>query len=296
VIRVWAASTDYTKDVTIGPATLSAASTTLRKLRNTARFALGNLYDFDPAVDLVAHGELPQAERYLLHRLHTLSGELTAAYDELNFAKAQALLMTLANTELSSFYFEVVKSRLYCAAPGAPNRRAAQSALYHALDVLTKALAPIAPFCAEDIAHHRPLTFGSSPDGLSVFQDGWLAPPDAWRDPELEATWQLLLELRGSVMAALDVARKSKLIGSPLEARAELRLQAGSTMAAAVNSLPHEELVELLMVSACTVQVEQSCQDDCSVRVDVAHGSKCARCWHIVEAVDEESLCCKCTP
>ena len=113
VIRVWAASTDYTRDVVIGPTTLAAASSTLRKLRNTARFALGNLHDFDPAVHSVPVSELPPLERFMLHRLDVMSKELTAAYDELNFAKVQTLLMQLSTSDLSAFYFDVIKDRLY---------------------------------------------------------------------------------------------------------------------------------------------------------------------------------------
>ena len=321
VIRVWAASTDYTRDVVIGPTTLAAASSTLRKLRNTARFALGNLHDFSAAADLVPTDELPALERYMMHQFAAVSEDLTAAYDDLNFAKVQTLLMQLTSVELSAFYFDVVKDRLYCDKPDAPRRRAAQTVIYHALSLLTKAIAPIAPFTAEDVVEHLPRQLKGPKH--TAFRDGWVAPGEDWRDGPLAAQWavrcsffsptlllaaktshlvrnsQILTQVRNeAVTAALDAARKQTLIGSSLEARVILRVPAGSLVADAMATLTTDELAELFIVSQASVLLTEpssaSQPETCSilgmpdgssvaVGVDVAAavGSKCDRCWRV---------------
>lgn len=311
VIRVWAASTDYTRDVVIGPTTLAAASSTLRKLRNTARFALGNLHDFDPAMHSVPVSELPPLERFMLHRLDVMSKDLTAAYDELNFSKVQTLLMQLSTSDLSAFYFDVIKDRLYCDQPDTYRRRSAQTVLQHALDMLTKAVAPIAPFTAEDVVEHLPQTLagaGMEPDeARTAFRDGWLAPGKDWGDDALAQQWEALLQVRSEVVSALDVAQKDKLFGSSLEAEVEITIPADSALAEIIGTVTPEELAELFIVSHCAVRLSDSADavrgdssDDhgvstsavkrdapggagvaMAVRVTTASGAKCGRCWRV---------------
>ncbi|ETV96703.1 isoleucine-tRNA ligase, variant [Aphanomyces invadans] len=178
-LRYWVASTDYTSQVGIGPNTMIKISDHVRKVRNTARFLLANLNDFDPRIDSVAYSDMTSLDQYMLHVLHDLQAEITDGYETFAFNKVQQAIAHFIATDLSAFYMEACKDRLYCEAPADPFRRSAQTVLDVALETITKAIAPVVCHTAEDIRLHRLAQFTNAmlndvPG--SVFLEGWFEP------------------------------------------------------------------------------------------------------------------------
>jgi isoleucyl-tRNA synthetase len=230
VLRVWAASTDYTRDIRIGATSIAAASDNLRKLRNTCRFLLGNLADFKPERHAVAEDLLANIDRWMFSKLRQASHDITAGYEQRKLARVVKTLVQLAVVDLSALYFDVAKDRLYCDGTDSHSRRSVQTVLHLALYVLVGGMAPIMPFTAEDCFAHTPVALRppplatGAPDsvfcvGLSksalagcrvlplrpACLSGWLRmdslPPSA--DGPFDAWWEVLLALRGGVNVAL---------------------------------------------------------------------------------------------
>jgi isoleucyl-tRNA synthetase len=215
VIRLWAASVDYNGDVPIGKTILAQMSDVSRKIRNTARFLLSNLFDFDPAKDIVPYADLPESDRYILHRLSEVTKDITEAYDKFQFSRFFQTIQNFCTVDLSNFYLDIAKDRLYISAANSPRRRSCQTVLMYCLEMITKAIAPVLSHTAEDIWQHLPYPVPHQ----SVFQAGWFTAHDEWHKPELATKWEYLREVRSEVNKVLETARTGKLIGAPLEAK-----------------------------------------------------------------------------
>lgn len=215
VLRLWVSSVDYSSDVPLGKNILKQMADIYRKIRNTARFLLGNLHDFDPAKDAIAYQDLPELDRYMLHRMTEVFAEVTDAFETYQFFRFFQTVQNFCVVDLSNFYLDIAKDRLYISAANSPRRRSCQTVLAIALENLAKAIAPVLCHMAEDIWQNLPYATPYK----SVFQAGWVQLKDEWKRPEISALWQKLRQVRSEVNQVMEIARQNKAIGSSLEAK-----------------------------------------------------------------------------
>ena len=215
VLRLWVSSVDYSSDVTLSKNIVKQMADIYRKIRNTARFLLGNLYDFDPQRDAVPYEELPDLDKYMLHRMTEVFAEVTDAFESYQFFRFFQTVQNFCVVDLSNFYLDSGKDRLYISAGNAYRRRSCQTVLAIAVENLARAIAPVLCHTAEDIWQNLPY----STPYKSVFQSGWLRIEAEWHNPELAQFWQALREIRDPVNQVLESARQNKMLGSSLEAK-----------------------------------------------------------------------------
>jgi isoleucyl-tRNA synthetase len=213
-------SVDYATDVLIGPNILKQLSDASRKIRNTARFLLGNIHDFDPAKDAVAYAELPELDRYMLHRMSVVMNEITEAFDRYQFFKFFQLVQNFCIVDLSNFYLDIAKDRLYISAPDSFRRRSCQTVLAIILENLARSIAPVLCHMAEDIWQYLPYKTPYK----SVFESGWVKLDPQWLQPDLALTWDKIRDLRTDINKVMEQARTDKAIGSSLEAKVLLQV------------------------------------------------------------------------
>ena len=286
ILRLWVASTDFTEDQRIGPDVLKSAVDLYRKLRNTLRFTLANLAGFTES-ERLAVTEMPELDRWVLHRLAELDALVREGFSAYDFARVFHTLASFCNTDLSSFYFDIRKDALYCDAPNSKRRRAARTVLDEIFSRLTAWLAPILCFTAEEVWLTR---FPSETD--SVHLRTFPETPKGWRDDALAKRWERLRTLRRVVTGALEIARRDKLIGASLEAAPALYLdnEADRTLVAGID------LAELAITSDAQVLPGPAPADafrlpdvaGAAAVVRLATGEKCARCWMILPDVDSD--------
>ncbi|HEX5184312.1 MAG TPA: isoleucine--tRNA ligase [Allosphingosinicella sp.] len=277
ILRLWVASTDYFEDVRIGKEVLATTTDAYRKLRNTFRYLLGALADFDEA-ERVGPEDMPELERWVLHRLAELDAELRDAVDGFDFNRATRAIMAFANDDLSAFFFDIRKDSLYCDAPGSPRRRACRTVLDILFHALVRWLAPFLCFTAEEAWETR------YPGHGSVHLLEWPEIDADWRDEALGARWALVRASRETVTERIEPLRREKIIGSSNEAKVLMpRVELDLT------GLDADELKEIYIVSA----VEPS--DDETIEVARTETLKCGRCWrHLPEVSEEGGLCGRC--
>jgi isoleucyl-tRNA synthetase len=215
ILRLWISSVDYTHDMPLGKNILKQLNDVRGKIRNTARFLLGNLHDFNPETDRVAYLDLPELDRYMLHRITEVFAEVTTAYETYEFSRFFQTVQNFCVVDLSNFYLDIAKDRLYISSANALRRRSCQTVLAIALENLAKAIAPVLSHLAEDIWQFLPYATPYQ----SVFQAGWVTLEDTWSQPELAQNWQKLRTLRTEANKVLEQARTAKDIGSSLEAK-----------------------------------------------------------------------------
>ena len=281
LLRLWVAAGDYREDVRISEEILGQLVEAYRRIRNTARFLLGNLYDFDPASDALPHARLPELERWALHRTHALLERCRAAYEAFEFHLIYHALNNFCSVDLSSFYLDVRKDRLYCERPGGPERRSTQTALFGILDVLVRLMAPLLSFTAEDIWGHMP----GRERAPSVFLGGLPEPPAAWRDEQLAARFERLLAVRAAVTKAIEEARQAGVVKQSSEARVVLGVEQGDGLAELLAAQA-AELPALFLTAAVTVGDDGRAPASpvlagLRVAVERASGKKCPRCWNV---------------
>jgi isoleucyl-tRNA synthetase len=277
ILRLWAASTDYFEDVRIGKEVLATTTDGYRKLRNTFRYLLGALADFDEA-ERVAPREMPELERWVLHRLAELDAELKAATNDFEFNRYVRLLTAFANEDLSAFFFDIRKDSLYCDAPTAPKRRAYRTVLDTVFHALVRWLAPVLCFTAEEVWLTRYREAGS------VHLLEWPEIDSGWRDEALGAKWALVRASREQVTEAIEPLRREKVIGSSLEARLLVPRDEENAI-----DLDEDTLKEVYIVS------ELEAGDTDRIEVTRTERLKCGRCWrHMPEVEDEGGLCGRC--
>jgi isoleucyl-tRNA synthetase len=276
VLRLWVASQEFTEDVRISETILARLSEAYRKLRNTFRYALGNLSDFDPATDALPAGELLEMDQWILLQSESLVKQCRAWYDELAFHKVYHAVYDFSITELSSLYFDVIKDRLYTAAPRSRARRSAQTVLYRLTYALVRLLSPILTFTTEEVWGHIRKAAGEAESvHLSLLPEpGELTQGLTSQHRKRAKNWDRLMEVRDTVLKSLEAARQEKFIGAPLEAC--LHLRAGGDLHALLQQHA-ADLPALFIVSQ--VQVESQPDHVLSVHVARAAGVKCERCW-----------------
>ena len=271
ILRLWSASVEFSEDVRMSETILTRLVDAYRKLRNTFRYLLGNLHDFDAQKDSVPAGELPEIDQWILVRAADLVARCRAWYDNYEFHRVYHATYAFATVDLSSVYFDVLKDRLYCSAADWRERRSAQTALYRLLDALVRLLAPIMSFTAEEVWTHmgRPASVHTA-----LFPEpGELTAGLGEAARATAANWDRLMDTRNDVLKCLEAARNEKRIGAPLEAR--VLLTASGDLAALLEQHA-AELPALFIVS----QVElKRAAEGFSVAVDRAAGEKCERCW-----------------
>ena len=290
IIRLWVASSDYTVDVRAGKEIFRQLSEAYRKMRNTARFMLGNINDFDPAKDMVADDQLFEIDRWALEACNKLTANLRDAYDHYDFSRAYHALYNFCVIDMSNFYMDVIKDRLYCADDHA--RRCAQTALYRILVDFTKLLAPILCFTSQEIWSYVPKLPGMK--DYVVFEQMPEAKPAA--DDAFTAKWDRIMAIRDDVKKVLEQARADKVIGSALEAG--LTLYCSKEVYDFLNAIPMDELADLFIVSHVDlVEGEGGVKglvEGLGVAAAHAAGNKCLRCWKYEPSVGEDGLCPRC--
>jgi isoleucyl-tRNA synthetase len=291
IIRLWVAMVDYREEVRLGKQILARVIEAYRKLRNTCRYLLANLYDFDPGLHVVPTADLQEVDRYALARYGSVVDDVLRAYEEYDFPTIFQRVNHFVTVDLSAFYADVSKDRLYTFAPGSPERRSAQTAMYVIADGLVRLLAPILPVTADELWRHLP---GRREPSVHIAEFPHRDAVERFVDDELTARWERLIEIRDVVNVALEARRQDKTIGTSLAAR--VRLHAGGATAALLDQY-RDALPMLLIVSAVDLEAAGS-EDALDVEVARAAGDKCARCWRIVPGVSaepgREGLCDRC--
>ena len=302
ILRLWVAAEDYTEDIRLSSLILDRLADAYRRIRNTFRFLLGNLSDFDPARDRQPYARLDEVDRFVLDRLAHLIDRVRRAYEEYQFHTVFHAVHNFCAVDLSALYLDVIKDRLYTSAPTDPRRRAAQTTCYEIFRALARMMAPILTFTSEEAWRYVP---GARAE--SVHLERFPEVPVEWLDDTLAAEWSRLLEVRREIAKALETARARGLIGSGLEAAV--------TIVAAPEDLPEllrrkrDLLPTLLIVSqvafdrpASTPAVVHESQEipGLVIGIDRARGRKCERCWMWTERVGESAahpgLCERCLP
>ncbi len=281
IVRLWTATVDCTEDHRIGDEILKGVADQYRKLRNTFRYLLGALDGFTEA-ERIAPAAMPELERWVLHRLAEIDGELRRAIGDFDFNGYVTAISTFVNNDLSALVFDIRKDSLYCDAASSPTRRAYRSLLSILLDALTRWLAPVLVFTTEEV------WVMNNPG--SVHMADWPAIDPAWRDTALGDRWQHLRALRSLATMAIEPARRDKLIGSSLEAR--LVIAAAHADAALIASI---DFAELCIVSDVVLDIDSALEAGALVTVEKIEAEKCARCWrHLPDVAEATGLCGRC--
>jgi isoleucyl-tRNA synthetase len=292
VLRLWVAMVDYTEEVRLGKQILARTVEAYRKIRNTVRYLAANMYDFDPATDMVPHASMLEVDRYALARYADAATKMRAAYERFDFQSIFHELNRLAVVDLSAFYFDVSKDRLYTFGASSLPRRSAQTAMYQMADGLSRLLAPILPVTADELWRVLPGEREASVH-VALFADG----VEAWQDEVLVARYAARLEIRDLVNARLEEQRQAKVIGTSLEA--SITLAGTGRFSDALESLQPDDLAALCIVSDAAVvaaAVDQP-EDSLVVTVSRAGGEKCQRCWRYVQAIgtaETDGICSRC--
>ncbi|MBA3678093.1 MAG: isoleucine--tRNA ligase [Sphingosinicella sp.] len=280
ILRLWVASTDYFEDVRIGKEVLAGTSDTYRKLRNSFRYLLGALSDFTDEEQVDA-SQMPELERWVLHRLAELDGELRQAAENYEFNRYARLITNFANDDLSAFFFDIRKDSLYCDAPTELKRRAYRTVLDQVFHALVRWVSPILVFTAEEVWASR------YPNEASIHFETWPEIEAGWRDPALGEKWDALRALRTRVTEAIEPMRRDKVIRSSLEAEVELVLAEQDLL----STLASVDFDELCIVSSLAAAPGE--QD--GIKVERTDREKCGRCWrHLPEVIEDGGLCARC--
>ncbi|OCN03274.1 isoleucine--tRNA ligase [Clostridium sp. W14A] len=299
ILRLWVASSDYQADVRISNEILKQLSDAYRKIRNTARFILGNLSDFTPDRDMVSPDRLLPIDRWALNRFNGLLQGVDKAYRNFEFHAAYHAIHNFCVVDMSNFYLDVLKDRLYVEKAESEERRAAQTAMFLILSGLTRLVAPILAFTSDEIWHSMPHL--SRENQEFVMLNDLPKPVDVNADEEFVAKWDRIHQIRDEVKKALEIARKDKTIGAPLDA--EVQLYCTGELYDFVKSA-EDELKTVLIVSGVEVFSDGSGTfqgeelPELSVSVAHAHGEKCARCWCYSDSVgtdpEHPDICARC--
>ena len=293
ILRLWAASVDYRNDTKIGDNIIKQLVEIFKKTRNTARFLLGNLFDFDPAVDYVEYDELKALDKFALYKLNQLIEQVTEAFEHYEFYKYFQNLQNFAAVDLSSFYLDIVKDRLYTAGKKSVSRRACQTVLYEISQALVRLLVPVMPHQAEDIWQNVP---DVQKNGLeSILLSNWPKTNEKWNNPQLEEDFSKILKVREVVTRAIEPLRADKKVGSSLEVAVCIKAADNTVLKA-----NEDELANIFITSQAYVTdtkpsdvLNEYTEDDYTVWVIKAEGEKCERCWKY-RKLDENGICADC--
>jgi isoleucyl-tRNA synthetase len=300
ILRLWVTATDYREDIRISENILKQLSDAYRRIRNTSRFMLGNLYDFDPEQDAVDYGAMLEIDRFALHTLQEITKRLRKAYDDYEFHVIYHRLYNYCVIDLSAFYLDVLKDRLYISPPASLERRSAQTVMHIILNTVARLMAPILPFTAEEIWNFMPPRNGKE---SSIHMANLPAVNSEWFDASLSQRWELLLTIRGEVTRALEEARANKLIGHPLDAA--VSIYAPEDLFQSLRPFA-DDLRSILIVSKASLvsdagpegAFESQEVNGLFIWVEPAEGDKCERCWIHEPSVgtnsDHPKICNRC--
>lgn len=289
ILRLWVASSDYHSDIRISKDILSQLSDAYRKIRNTARYILGNLSDgettFDPDADMVSDDKLEELDRWILRRLDALTDKVNEGYEHYDFHIVFHAIHNFCVVDLSSFYLDIIKDRLYCEKVDSVTRRAAQTAMYRVLDALTRMAAPILSFTAEEIWQNLP--HKAEDDARSVFLNQFLPKTGIAADEAFTGKWDCIYSIREAANKALEEKRNEKLIGKSLEAKVIITVKDEET---AAKLSGWAELKDVLIVSAVEIVAGDTGAEEMAFTIEKAPGEKCERCWCYSEEVGKITL------
>ena len=300
ILRMWVSAADYRDDIRISDSILKQLSDAYRRIRNTSRFLLGNLNDFSPETDSLPYDQMQDIDRFALHTLQELVTQALMAYDTYAFHVIYHRLYNYCTVDLSSFYLDILKDRLYTSPPASPARRSAQTAMYTILDAMARIMAPIMPFTAEEIWRHMPDTRDKAESiHLAVFPN----LDDGLKDDHLASQWETLIKVRAEVTKALEAARTEKLIGHSLDSAVTVGL--ADDLYPVISKLKVDLRAILIVSRAVLVNGEipgaYAGQETPGVwvKVEPAGGAKCQRCWvydpTIGSNADHPTICERCS-
>jgi isoleucyl-tRNA synthetase len=295
ILRLWVSAQDYREDLRISQEILNHLIEAYRKIRNTSRFLLSNLYDFDPSQHRVPYTQLPELDRWALMRLAELIPRVRTAYEDCEFHAIFHALNNFCSVDLSAVYLDILKDRLYTFRTDSPLRRGSQTVLYDIVMVMTKLMAPILSFTSEEIWR---VVATQIPGGLretSVHLASFPEVDSKWRDEDLAERWDKLLAYRSQVQGVLEASRRDKVIGSSLEAHVQLEADQDTCR----FLKPYEkDLGTIFIVSHVTLKQGAAGQAPLRVSVEKSRAAKCERCWNYREAVGKDAvhptLCDRC--
>ncbi len=282
VLRLWAASVDYRNDIKIGDNIIKQLLEVFKKVRNTMRFLVGNLYDFDPKTDYVDYEDLLEIDKFALHKLNILIENVTKSFDDYEFYKYFQYLQNFAAVDLSAFYLDIVKDRLYTSGKKSLSRRATQTVLYEVMNVILKIMTPVMPHQAEDIFSYVPEMQRNSLE--SILLSDWCKTNAKWVNPEIETKWTEILKVREIVTKAIEPLRAEKKVGSSLEVAVYLSVE-NQKLAEYLKS-SEKGLSDIFITSQAFIEQKPENEvlntleeDGIKVQVTKALGEKCERCW-----------------
>jgi isoleucyl-tRNA synthetase len=301
VVRLWVASVDFREDMVGSEELMQRVAENYRKIRNTIKNMLGNLYDFDPQHDALPFEKLEEIDQYMLRETCALAADVTRWYEEFAFHKIYQRINHFSVVELSAFYFDILKDRLYTYAPNSPGRRSAQTALWRIGEALVRLLAPILSFTCEEVWGYLPASTGRGesvhfekfPTAADILGDGKTPAEDVAQRED----WKTLRTVREQVLKVLEEARAQKIIGKAIEA--QLTITAADPVFP-VLARHKDELRFLFIVSSVRLQQETSGNGAASIQVSNAAGQKCDRCWNYSTFVGQDpaypTVCERCSP
>jgi isoleucyl-tRNA synthetase len=290
VLRLWVSAEDYKDDIKISNEILKRLADAYFRIRNTYRFLLGNLYDFDPEKDRIPYQELYEIDRWALHQLQKLISRVREAYDQFEFHTVYHSVQNFCAVEMSALYFDILKDRLYTFSTRSLGRRSAQTALYEILKALASLMAPILSFTAEEVWKHLPKREGEKESiHLMLFSEA----KGEYVNEALNERWEKIWEIRAVVTKALEEARKEKKIGLSLDAQVHLRLPDKVYQ----FLQPFEkELRSIFIVSSVTLHLGD--EKEVAVEILRAEGQKCERCWNyditVGQHPEHQTVCQRC--
>ncbi|MBP1752099.1 MAG: Isoleucyl-tRNA synthetase [Geobacteraceae bacterium] len=297
VLRLWVAAQDYRDDIRISQEILTRLSESYRRIRNTCRYILGNISDFDPAVDSVPAGKMPEIDRWALHQLELLKEKVLQAYESCEFHVLYHAVNSFCTVEMSAFYLDILKDRLYTSSKGSQQRRSAQTAMHLILDTLVKLVAPVLSFTADEVWQCMPK---QQEECVHLAQFPPLRPEH--KNDELVGRWDLIIKVRGEISKALEIARTGKIIGHSLDAAVTV-----SAPSELLTFLKHygDELKSIFIVSKVDLKDDVFGEfyqaegiEKLKIQVTAAPGEKCERCWCYDERIGGDAvhptICPKC--
>ena len=299
ILRLWVAGEDYRDNIRLSKEILQRLTEAYRRIRNTCRYLLGNLSGFDPQRKVLPYDELEELDRWALNRLQELSGKVLKAYDAFEFHLVYHNLHNFCVLDLSSFYLDIIKDRLYTSPPDSPARRSAQTAMYEILNVLVRLMAPVLSFTAEEIWQYMP---GEHPSP-TVHSELFVEVKDQYLDPELSSAWETIIAVRKEVARALEIARKEKKIGHSLDAAVTLLLP--SDLYSVLE--PYQDQLRSIFIVSSVELVRQGVLEGAvpseaipglGIGVKPSEAPKCERCWvhdsSVGSRADHPTICNRC--
>ena len=298
ILRLWVASSDYRGDVRISEEIFRNLIESYRRIRNTARFLLANLAGFNPAEDMLPHDELAPVDQYILLKLERLRSRVTDGFDNYEFHQPMTLIHQFCDNELSSFYIDVSKDKLYADAEHAKSRRSIRTVMWQVLETITQMMSPVLSFTAEEI--WQKMREMDPTLAKSVLLADWPEPLAEGIDPAVEEEWDLLLMARQGVLRGLEAARGKGIIGHPLDADVQVKLS--DYYKPLAGKISDETWENILIVSGCHVVDEISGAENVyedettglTVGVSKSKDEKCPRCWKHRHEVAEKGICDRC--